>query len=95
MNSLEKWTPVNLLSFNKAKCKVLHLGRGNHSYVHREELLGRSLVDQDLGFLAYEKLNMSHQCALAAQKTNNVLALHQKRGGQQGEGGECLSSLSL
>ncbi|GAB0189065.1 triadin [Grus japonensis] len=34
LDRLERWARVNLMKFDKAKCKVLHMGRGNpkHSY---------------------------------------------------------------
>ncbi|KAK4829906.1 hypothetical protein QYF61_007415 [Mycteria americana] len=52
LDKLEKWACVNLMRFNKAKCRVLNLG---------------------LGVLVDEELDMSRQCALAAQKANRTL----------------------
>ncbi|KAK4815562.1 hypothetical protein QYF61_004079 [Mycteria americana] len=61
LGRLEEWACANHIKFKKTKCKVLHLALGNPHYQY------------GLGALVDERLHVSQQCALAAQKADCIL----------------------
>ena len=68
LTRFDRWACANFVKFNKAGCKVLHMGQGNpkHNYRLGREWIESSPEDKDLVLLVDEKLSMTQECALTA-----------------------------
>ena len=75
LDRIVKLAHDRIMRFNNGKFKVLHFSWCNPRYLYRrgEELIVSSFVEKDVGVLMNKKLDMSQQCAVAAQKANCIL----------------------
>ncbi|GAB0203622.1 hypothetical protein GRJ2_002827800 [Grus japonensis] len=75
LDRLERWARANLMKFNKAMCKVLHMGQSNpkHNYRLGGEWIESSPEEKNLGVMVDEMLETSQKCVLAAQKASHIL----------------------
>jgi ribonucleases P/MRP protein subunit RPP40 len=75
LDNLNKWAEDTGMSFNVAKCKVLHVGNNNNRFDYR--MNGSSLIkvesEKDLGVKYVNNLKPSDQCSEAAKTANFVL----------------------
>ena len=81
LDRLERCACANLMKFNKAKCKVLHLGWGNpkHKYRLHGDGIENSREEKGLRVLVGEKLCMTWQSVLTAQKAKSILGCIKRR----------------
>ena len=77
IDNLVCWSKTWLLSFNAAKCKVMHIGHGNHmgDYYMEDTKLQVVEGEKDLGVLTSNSLKFWKHIAKAAAMSNKKLGL--------------------
>ena len=80
LNRLDSWMEMNLLRFNKGKCKVLSLWRNNHTHQYRleDDLLERRSLKKALRSRGGQQVGHEPAGALVTRKANGILECIEK-----------------
>ena len=75
IDELLVWADTWCMSFNTAKCKVLHLGRNNNRHVYNMNGIDLQAVEteRDIGVLISSNLKPSQHCTQAAIRASAIL----------------------
>ena len=75
LDNLYKWSVDWQLLFNTTKCKLMHLGPGNHRFKYRMGglELEETSEENDVGVIVTDDLKPAAQCARAASRANAAL----------------------
>ena len=75
INNLLIWAQNWGMTFNRSKCKVMHIGRNNpkYDYVMDGHVLEKATEEKDIGVIISHDLKPNKQCIFAASKAKIVL----------------------
>ncbi|GAB0205052.1 mitochondrial enolase superfamily member 1 [Grus japonensis] len=79
LDRLENWAITSHMRFNKGKCWILHLGRGNPGYTYRlgDEMLETSHAERDLGGLGRQQVEHESTVCPGCQEGQPYPGVHQ------------------
>jgi ribonucleases P/MRP protein subunit RPP40 len=80
LDHLCEWASTWQMQFNVAKCKIMHVGRGNPGYKYYMNGTELQTVDEetDVGVVVHKSLKQTRQCEKAANTAKAVLGLVQR-----------------